>query len=421
MIRLDKEEEERAASASSPTMDHPLAPPPPFQDDPSPDSAHTVLDFADVPPPTAEERGPPPDFSIYQAEHFEDGLRNVISHDPHLNSDGEALYRFLLSQASIPPTYRLHIRGTHSETRYRWVTDRHSDGRTHSRQESYNETVTDFDFFIDSQPGPSVAPIQWTSWDHMPMYRGSMVREIETYQDEHNTHRRKAKRGEVRRFNKWDEERVAQGLPPWVHQLNGWPEESPPFERDVMRSSKTVRQWADEYCASPKYLKEFVYKKVIYGWNIRQLEDAIRSVVEATPYSGTWKSTLHWLIISIIFLIYPFIWLFKRFHSHGGGIWSICGAAYPMKRYVPLEEGEPSAGSSKAVSSPTYNPSSSRIVRTQQGMKKVEGVREGEWLRKWEGTIKHAVSGRYQNSAPLLESTVFSEPASALALDGYSE
>jgi len=48
-------------------------------------------------------------------------------------------------------------------------------------------------------------------------------------------------------------------------------------------------------------------------------------------------------------------------------------------------------------------------------------VREGEWLRKWEGTIKHAVSGRYQNSAPLLESTVFSEPASALALDGYSE
>lgn len=30
----------------------------------------------------------------------------------------------------------------------------------------------------------------------------------------------------------------------------------------VYKSSKTVREWADEYCASPKILKEFTYTKV---------------------------------------------------------------------------------------------------------------------------------------------------------------
>jgi hypothetical protein len=33
-------------------------------------------------------------------------------------------------------------------------------------------------------------------------------------------------------------------------------------EVDGLRSSKTLREWADDYCASPKYLKEFVYEKV---------------------------------------------------------------------------------------------------------------------------------------------------------------
>lgn len=33
-------------------------------------------------------QGPPPDFSSYQAEHFEVGYDDIVSHDPHLNSDG---------------------------------------------------------------------------------------------------------------------------------------------------------------------------------------------------------------------------------------------------------------------------------------------------------------------------------------------
>lgn len=33
-------------------------------------------------------REPPPEFAPYQAEHFEVGYDDIVSHDPHLNSDG---------------------------------------------------------------------------------------------------------------------------------------------------------------------------------------------------------------------------------------------------------------------------------------------------------------------------------------------
>jgi len=51
---------------------------PPFAD-----RDHLLLDV-----PTAD-LGPPPEFAIYQAEHFEVGYDDVVSHDPHLNTDGK--------------------------------------------------------------------------------------------------------------------------------------------------------------------------------------------------------------------------------------------------------------------------------------------------------------------------------------------
>ena len=32
---------------------------------------------------------PPPEFAPYHAEHFEVGYQDIVSHDPHLNSDGK--------------------------------------------------------------------------------------------------------------------------------------------------------------------------------------------------------------------------------------------------------------------------------------------------------------------------------------------
>ena len=44
-----------------------------------PKNDHLILDFS----------GPPPDFTLYDAEFFEVGYEDIVSHDPHLNTDGQ--------------------------------------------------------------------------------------------------------------------------------------------------------------------------------------------------------------------------------------------------------------------------------------------------------------------------------------------
>jgi hypothetical protein len=146
-----------------------------------------------------------------------------------------------------------------------------------------------------------------------------------------------------------------------------------------------------------------------------------------------------WLkFLSIILLIFPFIWLFKRFHSRGGGRWEVCGGAYALKQWVPLEPGEeiPLGTELTAEELPAYDPinlghnprstttgsagsRSRRYIRTPTGPKKLIGKKEGEWFRAWEGAIKRAVIGRYQSPIPLLPST--GSTLEVELLDGYNE
>jgi len=119
-----------------------------------------------------------------------------------------------------------------------------------------------------------------------------------------------------------------------------------------------------------------------------------------------------WLkFLMFITLIYPFIWLYKRFHSRGGGRWEVCGGAYSLKRVVPAAE--------------ERNPDSKSVLWDQSpgsssagGSTKVIGLKEGQWLRQWEGTIKHAVANRLQTS--LIEPNAHGSPNRlAPLLDGY--
>jgi len=85
---------------------------------------------------------PPPEFTPYEAEFFVSGdSGDIVSHDRHLNQDGEALYRFLLSHSQIPPTVCLHLHGTHTESRTRTVTRRDSRGDYRTHHEHYTEDV----------------------------------------------------------------------------------------------------------------------------------------------------------------------------------------------------------------------------------------------------------------------------------------
>lgn len=124
-------------------------------------------------------------------------------------------------------------------------------------------------------------------------------------------------------------------------------------------------------------------------------------------------------------LIYPFICLFRRFHPRGGGRWDVCGGAYALKR---IEQAAPAQQFPDVVHS--ENPfrdtvevldataQSSSMVRSPGGRIKVAGLREGEWFRQWEGTIRRAVLNRLQDTQPL--TTPDDQPAPlSLLLDGY--
>jgi hypothetical protein len=101
-----------------------------------------------------------------------------------------------------------------------------------------------------------VRPVHWSVVDSEPAYRGLMVREVEE-----PTGKRLATQAERRAYGMWSQERRVRGLPPWITNMDGWVDGMCEDARPL-RSSNTLRQWADDYCASQKYLKEFVYKKV---------------------------------------------------------------------------------------------------------------------------------------------------------------
>ncbi|KAG7450545.1 uncharacterized protein BT62DRAFT_927823 [Guyanagaster necrorhizus] len=404
----------------------PPPPPPPFRD--VAESTHLLIDFDDA------QGDPPPEFTPYHAEYFDTGNGDIVSHDPHLNSDGEALYRFLLSQASTPPSLSLHCHGTHSETHHRHVTHTGRGGTIETRLESYTETVVDFDFYISLDHLILPEPTHWSVADSDPAYRGRMVKEIDL------SGKKKAKRKERRAFRSWIKDRDARGLPPWISSTQATGAHPALEDSAVLRSSKTLRTWADEYCASPKYLKEFVYVKSVYGWNLRNLESAIRSIIKTSLYTGTLEVNFEtsakevyirpdnrlsrtlsnkWLkFLSIILFIFPFIWLFKRFHNKGGGRWEVCGGAYALKRWLPLDSESEHTVDKKQLQSVARD---AAIVRPKDGQaSKFVGSREGEWLKQWQGTIIRAVQMRYESIEPMLVPTdqLLNHPL-PVELDGY--
>jgi hypothetical protein len=194
-----------------------------------------------------------------------------------LRNPGEALYRFLLAHSSTPPTYHLHISGTHKETRTRIVdshphhhgtNNRHA--RIETRTETYTEVVVDFDFRIDLTPNivtdPAHAPVQWSAPDDEPAYRGKAYQQVEDSstpigERKMRTPGRKERKG----YKQWCKERDSKGFPPWIGSYSRIRLGSQGTQSEgaiQLKSSRTVRQWCDDYCASDKLLKEFIYTKV---------------------------------------------------------------------------------------------------------------------------------------------------------------
>jgi hypothetical protein len=170
------------------------------------------------------------------------------------------------------------VHGEHREHRTHSVAHTHSSGRTEWRTQTEEITVVDFDFRIDITPELRWHAVQWSVPDEQPAYRGKMFMEVDAvlmrsgsrYRDIEDSaggmrRRWTATRREKKTAKAWEHERNARGLPPWVGPEAGGPLRSqlPIDEAEhAYKSSQTVRDWADEYCASPKILKEFTYSKV---------------------------------------------------------------------------------------------------------------------------------------------------------------
>lgn len=189
------------------------------------------------------------------------------------------MYRFLLSHAQTPPQLFLHIHGEHSEVRLRSVAYTDCEGRTKWREETEQAKVIDFNFSVDVSQHILPHSVQWTAPDDEPTYRGRTYLEVDSVllrpgisgRDVEGgfgqqSRRWKATRKERKTAQAWRKERQNRGLPPWIGPDSNWNAQTH-LQVDlnnmhVMKSSQTVREWADEYCASDKPLKEFTYTKV---------------------------------------------------------------------------------------------------------------------------------------------------------------
>ena len=173
-------------------------------------------------------------------------------------------------------------------------------------------------------------------------------------------------------------------------------------------------------------------QQVIYGWDLRTLEAAIREAIKSTHYDSrndvyiqfqTKNDTVivrpdmpmsraisdSWMkCFLMITLIYPCIWLFQHLHPRGGGRWVVGGSAYALKRWanVPLD----------AVPG---NGTVPEIQETVDGPKMLIGEREGRWFKKWEGTIKRSVIGRKRNKQVFYEPDEDIRNLPATRLDGF--
>lgn len=330
---------------------------------------------------------------------------------------------------------------------------------TQTATETYTQTITDFNFCIDLTqyflPEPSGAPI-WIRGDRDAAYRGSMIKQVdntplpveESSKDvevgfgKSKHWRRKATKLEMEMADARKKGRRYTGVPRWAllrdeaHGTEACVESEAARQAllyatnttnmqyddsDLRPPTRTLRDWADEYCVSKKKLKEFTFKKDVWGWNLMNMKNSVLQLVESNyvrrgsvsvdfviggnkaisvrpdnrlsrTLSKTWAYVLLW-----IFLVYPLIiWPFKRFSRLGGGEWRIAGSAFALTRWVHLHDSTPGETcesyerrwlsqwrSQNSVGEPP------RLVlrQTPLGISRLEGLREGEWFSMWEESI----------------------------------
>ncbi|KAF3914933.1 hypothetical protein ABW20_dc0108649 [Dactylellina cionopaga] len=201
--------------------------------------SHSVPDGVTNTVPTE----PPPDFTPYVANHFENPKTGqVTSYDPHLNEDGEALFRFLLTQNMNCPRPQVRMRGTHVEKHHH----HHNNNLNERRNSTEHKTIVDFDINMDFQ---SLILIE--------LGQQGIIQVVD------------------------EDTKTYRG---GVFKTKGRSTKSLPVGTPIM--PKDIRSWADEYCADPAMCKEFVMEKICPGYDTKYLETRLIQLIQSTNYGG---------------------------------------------------------------------------------------------------------------------------------------
>ncbi|TFK30417.1 hypothetical protein FA15DRAFT_690169 [Coprinopsis marcescibilis] len=336
--------------------------------------------------PTSDWKGGepegPPAFSSYIADTKKEGTSwgrdTIYSHDAHVNSSGEALYRFLLDQKSQNlPVLRLFLKGEGIE----------------DQSDTYKDR-TNFNFWVDVPlPDDLIKEGVYYSFDDLePAYRGGTTKQIQSgsFTEDSNS---KA----LAEYAKQRDQRRKRGIPPWSYNSNEQDllvldcgsqveiaERLHALHANPWKSSKNLKEWADEYCAKSTSRKEFAFQQEVYGWNFAKLEELLRSLIKRLGYGGIIE-VRYWTVNSRVFVRPPgtISKVISKIWSPGSSVWKVAGVAYPLTKWVPVDGSEPA---------PTE---SSKVIKTSAGFMKQIGLTEEEWFRKWEPMLTSAITKKF--------------------------
>ncbi|WWC91408.1 uncharacterized protein L201_006352 [Kwoniella dendrophila CBS 6074] len=436
-------------------------------------------------PPIGREYVPPE--QINRIEWRQKGS-SIESFDPKL-SDPNVMYDFIRAQAMTPPTVKIRCKGMHTELSQRDQTVIEN-GMQVQKKSGETYFVTDFNFTIDltdiiNHPTNNGHIHLRSIPSFVPTHRGShYMRYGASFAPEHRTTTqggyqvlnsnieysatdvgRKTTLTEQSEHDLWNAYRFKKGIPGWVN-MKDVPEfwntrpgsklcSSSTAEVDLengrsitgVNDKPSLKEWCKVYCRDKGIFKEFSVYKGVYGWELENLQTAIKNAILSTGYQSNYldvtteltpaslvirpnnifsRAVNHGFIyfLSWITLVWPLIWILKRvFPRFFGAPWGVSYVNYALKCYPPLPSTYPSESISQAQdrlpSLYKLHPELPENPLLQYGPKGVHyllGRKEGEWFREWEERIRMGVRMKFQGQ--LQGDTVNNENVGQ-GLDGY--
>lgn len=309
--------------------------------------------------------------------------------------------------------------------------------------------MTDFHFTVDVSnallPADTYGAPVWVVADEEPAKRGRYWRQIDLDPNPPRTPanleagtlpslRRAACHLERKNGVDDAQRRKALGLPPWA-RVSGrtatgarllFPGDRLRFkdtsaqghlDTTMFPPTKTLADWAEEYCASWSPLKEFRFIRTVYGWNLVEAQQMVKETLR-TCHSGDRKkqtvkiiikgrkvivrpyNPLWWLyglgflrFFLYITLIHPLImWPIKMYLL--GRCWKVAGSSFAFVRYEHLEDSEPGETIAQYIARVPQPLPENDLKVTSRGISKFVGQRFTDWFSVNQPTIVRAATSR---------------------------